>query len=361
MRSDPTLKKVVTVVGARPQFVKSSVVSRALQREEGVQEVLLHTGQHFDTSMSDVFFQQLDIPAPKYMLNLGGGTHGLMTGRMLEQIEAVLLKEQPNRVLVYGDTNSTLAAALAAVKLHIPVAHVEAGLRSFDRKMPEEINRILTDQVSDILFCPTESAVRNLSNEEIYRKHPAQIVRIGDVMEDATRLFGDKSRRPQNCELERGFILATAHRAENTNCQMRLKGIVKGLNALNQVRPVVLPLHPRTRHALARLDVALEFKTIAPVGYLEMLWLLQHCGLVATDSGGVQKEAFFHGKHCITLRDSTEWVELLDEDVNVLVGTDARTIEREGIRRLDMVAENDGSLYGGGHAGPKIASLIAKA
>jgi UDP-GlcNAc3NAcA epimerase len=355
------MKKVLTVVGARPQFVKSSVVSRALQLQAGVEEVLLHTGQHFDASMSDIFFQQLDIPAPKYMLNLGGGTHGLMTGRMLEQIEAVLLDERPSRVLVYGDTNSTLAAALAAVKLHIPVAHVEAGLRSFDRRMPEEINRILTDQVSDLLFCPTETAVQNLTNEEVNRKHSAHIIRIGDVMEDATRLFGDKSQRPQGFDLGLGFILATVHRAENTDCNKRLKGIVKGLNALNLIRPVIVPLHPRTRQAFARLGMSLEFKTIPPVGYLEMLWLLQHCGLVATDSGGLQKEAFFHGKHCITLRDSTEWVELVDEDVNALVGTDAMSIEREGIRRLDMIAENDGSLYGGGHAGPEIARFIEEA
>lgn len=214
MRSDLIRRKVFTVVGARPQFVKSGVVSRALQQQEGVEEVLLHTGQHFDTSMSDVFFQQLDIPAPRYMLDLGGGTHGLMTGRMLEQIEAVLLDERHDRVLVYGDTNSALSAALAAVKLRIPVAHIEAGPRSFDRHIPEEINQILTDEVSDILFCPTETAVRNLSNEGMNEKHPARIIRIGDVTEDATRLFGGKSQRPQGYELERSFILATVHRTK---------------------------------------------------------------------------------------------------------------------------------------------------
>ncbi|MBA1321428.1 non-hydrolyzing UDP-N-acetylglucosamine 2-epimerase [Pseudomonas plecoglossicida] len=352
--------KILTLIGARPQFIKSSVVSQAMLVHSGLSEVTVHTGQHYDRNMSDIFFQQLGLSAPDYQLNIHGGSHGAMTGRMLTEIEKAILHEKPDRVLVYGDTNSTLAGALAASKLNIPVAHVEAGLRSFNMRMPEEVNRILTDQVSDTLFCPTLGAVKNLVQEGFEYK-PVKVLNVGDVMQDCVQLFAGRARPPARLKASHEFILATLHRAENTDDPARLKSIVDSLNQIHrEVAPVVLPLHPRTRATLKLLEIKLEVEVIEPVGYLQMLWLLQQCGLVLTDSGGLQKEAYFLGKGCVTLREQTEWVELVECGANVLVGADRDKI-LDGVRqKMGKFVKDDELLYGGGQAAVKIADYFAE-
>ncbi|AKV95085.1 UDP-N-acetylglucosamine 2-epimerase [Marinobacter sp. CP1] len=350
----------MTIIGARPQFIKASVVSRAIQEVRGLEEIVLHTGQHFDANMSDVFFNQLNIPRPDIQLDIHGGNHGEMTGRMLIEIEQALLEHKPDRVLVYGDTNSTLAGALAAAKLHIPVAHVEAGLRSFNMRMPEEINRILTDQISDLLFCPTDTAVKNLENEGFEVKS-AKVVQSGDVMQDAALMFAEKAIAPTNV-LPETFILATLHRAENTDCPRRLASIVNALNKTHREKaPVVLPLHPRTRNLIAQQGLTLDIHIIDPVGYFEMVWLLDHCQLVLTDSGSVQKEAFFFGKACVTMRDQTEWVELVDVGANELVGADESRIFEAAERNLGRRIQDSDQLYGGGEASNRIVRELLRA
>lgn len=354
------MRKILTIIGARPQFIKASVVSRAIQQTDGIEEIMLHTGQHFDANMSDIFFNQLNIPRPHIQLDIHGGSHGEMTGRMLAEIEQALLEHKPDRVLVYGDTNSTLAGALAAAKLHIPVAHVEAGLRSFNMQMPEEINRILTDQISDLLFCPTDTAVKNLNNEGFANK-PVQVLQVGDVMQDSALLFAEKAAAPAG-DLPEGFILATLHRAENTDNPQRLAAIVSALNTLHKtVAPVVLPLHPRTRKLIAQHGLELNVHLVDPVGYFEMVWLLDHCNLVLTDSGGVQKEAFFFGKACVTMRDQTEWVELIEAGANELVGADAAKIIEAASRNVGRKVQDTHNLYGGGKAAQRIVDVILKA
>jgi len=365
---------VATVVGARPQFVKAAVFSRVVAQHAGangsgpaVREILIHTGQHYDAAMSDVFFEEMGIPKPDHHLGVAGGTHGEMTGRMLERIEAVLLETMPDRLVIYGDTNSTLAGAIAAAKLGIPVAHVEAGLRSFNRAMPEELNRVVADQLSDILFAPTDMAVSNLKKEGIY---PDKIVRTGDVMYDAMRYYtqraGAESDVLARLGLEPGgYVLTTCHRAENTDNTDRLAGIVEGLAGLAADRPVVLPLHPRTKGALERaglMDRAAGALTlIDPVGYLDMVRLEAGAGLIATDSGGVQKEAYFHGVPCITMRDETEWVELTGIGVNELVGADADRIAARGRARFGEPIEHRG-LYGDGRAAEHmLCELVSRA
>lgn len=351
--------KIVTIVGARPQFVKAAVVSRALADRGGMQEIIVHTGQHYDANMSAVFFDELSIPEPQYHLGIGGGLHGAMTGRQLEAIEQVLVDEKPDWLLVYGDTNSTLAGALAAAKLHIPVAHVEAGLRSFNRRMPEEINRILTDHVAALLLTPSATADRNLANEGV---NADQIVNVGDTMYDATLFYRDRARRPAGLpmDVENGFVLATIHRAENTDDPIRLRGILDGLS--DSGRDVVLPLHPRTRARLADLGIALpaRVREIDPVGYLEMLWLEDRCAAVVTDSGGVQKEAYFHGKRCVTVRDETEWVELVELGVNAIVGVDRARIAAAVDTAMRPI-DGDRTAYGKGDAGDRIAAALAAA
>ena len=352
--------KILTIIGARPQFIKASVVSRAIKQTDGIEEMMLHTGQHFDANMSDIFFNQLNIPRPNIQLDIHGGSHGEMTGRMLAEIEKALLEHKPDRVLVYGDTNSTLAGALAAAKLHIPVAHIEAGLRSFNMQMPEEINRILTDQISDLLFCPTDSAVQNLNNEGFANK-PVQVLQVGDVMQDSALLFAEQATAPAG-DLPKGFILATLHRAENTDNPERLADIVAALNEINAtLAPVVLPLHPRTRKLIAQHGLELNVHLIDPVGYFEMVWLLDQCELVLTDSGGVQKEAFFFGKACVTMRDQTEWVELLEVGANELVGADKGKIIDAATRSLGRKVQDTQQLYGGGKAAGRIVSEVVKA
>ena len=360
------MKKLLTIIGARPQFIKASVVSKAIAETDGLREVIVHTGQHFDANMSDIFFNQLAIPRPHHQLDIHGGSHGDMTGRMLIEIERVLQQERPDCVMVYGDTNSTLAGALAAVKLHIPVAHVEAGLRSFNMQMPEEVNRILTDRVSNILFCPTDAAAGNLAKEgfpyTMASGQPQHIAQVGDVMQDSAQLFSSRASAPEGVALGDGFVLATIHRAENTDTPDRLAAIIAALDAVAQTTPVVLPMHPRTRGVLAQRGINPRHITlIEPVGYLQMLWLLQHCALVVTDSGGVQKEAFFMGKACVTLRDQTEWVELIEVGANELVGADQDKITDAVRRNLGRVVRDDGALYGGGQAAGKIAVELKKA
>ena len=315
--------KIVTVIGARPQFIKAAVVSRAIAAHKDIKEVIVHTGQHFDANMSDIFFEEMCIPKPDYNLNVNGLGHGAMTGQMLEKIEAVLLQEKPDWVLVYGDTNSTIAGALAAKKLHIKVAHVEAGLRSFNMDMPEEINRILTDRISDILFCPTETAVNNLKKEG-YENINCRIVRNGDVMQDAALFYAGRAERPK-ADIPEDFVLCSVHRAENTDDPERLRNIFSALEEISKTCRVVLPLHPRTKGKLSAIGYDTNnshILFIEPVGYLEMVWMLKHCRLVMTDSGGLQKEAYFFDKYCITLRDETEWVELVKYGYNFLAGDD---------------------------------------
>lgn len=312
--------KIITVVGARPQFIKAAAVSRAIRETDGLSEVMIHTGQHFDPGMSDVFFEELDIPAPRHYLGIHGGGHGDMTGRMLIAMEPVITAEQPDWVIVYGDTNSTLAGALTASKLNIPVAHVEAGLRSFNRRMPEELNRVVTDHLSALLLCPTVSAIENLANEGVTKA----VHHVGDVMFDATVFAaGQAGRRStilSDLSLTSGnYAVATIHRAENTDDPQQLSAVIDYLKSRAARLPVVLPLHPRTEQAAGRLGIDLDgLKVIPPVGYLDMTKLVSGAGEVYTDSGGLQKEAYFHRVPCTTLRDETEWVETISHGWNRL-------------------------------------------
>lgn len=348
--------KIITIVGARPQFIKAAVVSRCFSVVDSVNEIILHTGQHYDASMSKVFFDELQIPRPEYNLNIGGGTHGQNTGRMIEAIEHVLLQEKPDYVLVYGDTDSTLAGAIAAAKLHIPIAHVEAGLRSFNRRMPEELNRILTDHSSQLLFTPTDTATTNLQNEGIVEE---RVIQVGDVMQDAALFYQNMAIPVPGLDCPSGFILCTLHRAENTDDSNRLAQILAALNELAATRQVIVPVHPRTRKLLAGTAVDLSRLTlIEPVGYLSMIWLLKHCSLVLTDSGGLQKEAFFFGKFCITLRDETEWVELIQLGVNKLAGANQEAIVSLALQHYARVVSDEQQLYGGGKAGERIVTAL---
>ncbi|NEP01156.1 MAG: UDP-N-acetylglucosamine 2-epimerase (non-hydrolyzing) [Symploca sp. SIO2E9] len=366
--------KLITIVGARPQFIKAAAVSRAISQynqkypTHAIREIIVHTGQHYDPNMSDVFFAQMQIPQPNYHLGIGSFSHGAMTGRMLEKIEEVILKEKPDTVLVYGDTNSTLAGALAAVKLHIPVAHVEAGLRSFNMRMPEEVNRVLTDQISNWLFCPTETAVRNLKREGILESGQSLVSNVGDVMYDAA-LFYKKIAQPTKAiaslikELDESFYLATVHRAENTDDPIKLSNTIDALETISKTTPVVLPLHPRTNKLLSSQHIS-YIRLIEPVGYFDMITLLSKCNGVFTDSGGLQKEAYFFHKPCITLRDQTEWVELVEQGCNVLVGADReKIIEAENnLINLKEITHNNYSnyLYGQGNSANKVIDQLIK-
>lgn len=357
--------KIVTVVGARPQFIKAAAISRVIRDDYAgkIEEVLVHTGQHYDENMSKVFFEELDIPQPKYNLEISGGQHGAMTGRMLEAVENVLLQEKPDWVLIYGDTNSTLAGALAAAKLHIPVAHVEAGLRSFNMRMPEEINRILADRVSNLLFCPTETAVNNLKLEGVSKG----VHNVGDVMYDVALFYRDRARQ-QNRILQtlgvksRGFALATCHRAENTDDPQRLGEILSALAEVAGQMPVVLPLHPRTRKLVGEYGLSHHLKALTvtePLPFLDMVALEQAARIILTDSGGVQKEAFFYGVPCITMRDETEWVETVALGANRLVGA-SRVVLLEAVEAVMKSAlhQSNSAPYGDGHAASKIVTLL---
>ena len=356
--------KLLTVLGARPQFIKACPLARAFAAR-GIEEVIVHTGQHYDALMSDVFFSEMEIPRPRHELGVGGLSHGAMTGRMLEGLEAVMEVEKPAWVLVYGDTNSTLAGALAAVKLHLPVAHVEAGLRSFNMAMPEEVNRRVADDLSALLFAPTALAVENLRREGITRG----VSCVGDVMYDVALQFGHAARQRSGA-LERlglradGYVLATVHRAENTDDPTRFSNILGALAEVAAELPVVLPLHPRTRKILDERGAApASLRLIDPVGFLDMVMLEQHARVIATDSGGVQKEAYFHGVPCVTLRDETEWVELVECGANRLASPASRSAMVEALRHglsRGRLPDNRPQLYGSGAAAELIADLICK-
>lgn len=360
--------KILTVLGARPQFIKAAAVSRALQRRNetpgtSVREMIVHTGQHFDANMSDVFFEELDIPRPDHHLGIAGLGHGAMTGRMLEGIETLIQAEKPDWVLVYGDTNSTLAGALAAAKLHVPVAHVEAGLRSFNMRMPEEVNRIVADRVSTLLLCPTTTAVENLAAEGV----TSGVHNVGDVMFDVSLFYRERARRESGMlnrlgVTESGFALVTCHRAENTDDPARLEGIVAAVERIARQLPVVLPVHPRTRKLLSDhgLETRLGAVTVTePLGYLDMVALEQSAKVILTDSGGVQKEAFFYRVPCITMRDETEWVETVACGANRLTGASTDAI----MSAFDYVM-NNGTVaatmtpYGNGRAADEIVALL---
>ncbi|MBN2667620.1 MAG: UDP-N-acetylglucosamine 2-epimerase (non-hydrolyzing) [Bacteroidales bacterium] len=348
--------KIITIIGARPQFIKAAALSREIAKHDDIQEIIIHTGQHFDANMSDIFFEQMEIPKPNYNLNINGLSHGAMTGQMLEKIETVLLEEKPDWVLIYGDTNSTIAGALAAKKLHIKVAHVEAGLRSFNMNMPEEVNRILTDRISDILFCPTQTAIDNLKNEG-YDNINCKIINSGDIMQDAAMFYSNKEQKP-NIDIPEKFILTTIHRAENTDDPKRMESILSALNDIAKETPIILPLHPRTANIIKKSDFKIDNLTIIePVGYLEMVYLLNRCELVMTDSGGLQKEAFFFEKSCITMRDETEWVELVNNNFNKLVGADKNKI-KDTYFNHQFATDFNQNLYGGGTAARSIIEAL---
>ncbi|OXS99396.1 UDP-N-acetylglucosamine 2-epimerase (non-hydrolyzing) [Notoacmeibacter marinus] len=355
-------KTVMTVIGARPQFIKAATTSRAFLGTEGIDERIVHTGQHYDDNMSAVFFEELGIPAPHHHLGIGGGGHGAMTGRMLEALERVMLDERPDLVLLFGDTNSTLAGALAAAKLHVPVAHVEAGLRSFNRRMPEEINRILTDHCSALLFPPTATGTTNLKAEGIAGD---KVIEVGDVMYDAALMFGELvERRGSEHRPSGDYVLATVHRQENTDDPARLDAIIDGLAEVSEQIAVVLPLHPRTAARIGadrRATLPENFRVIDPVGYLDMVALQKGACVIATDSGGVQKEAFFHGVPAITLRDETEWTELIDSGWNRLVTPTSSADVREAILAMRCQKGEDMQPYGDGDAAGKIVAAIEKA
>jgi UDP-GlcNAc3NAcA epimerase len=353
--------KIVTILGARPQFIKAGSVSREIAKYDNVQEVIVHTGQHYDANMSDVFFDEMKIAKPDYFLGVGGKSHGAMTGQMIEKIEEILIEEKPDWLLVYGDTNSTLAGAIAASKLHIKIAHVEAGLRSFNMRMPEEVNRILTDKVSSILFCPTQAAIDNLNNEGVSLSE-IEVCLSGDVMQDGALFYKELAEKPTELLMD-NYALCTIHRAENTDDVERLTSIVEAFNEVACNQSLVLPLHPRTKIKLENLKIKLSgnIQVIDPVGYLNMVWLIMNSKFIMTDSGGLQKEAFFFEKHCITLRDETEWVELVEAGVNKLVGANKEMILAECDSCLNKSKGLfDQSIYGGGQASKIIVeSLIA--
>ncbi len=355
------MKKILTVVGARPQFIKAAVVSRCIAQSDKLSEVIVHTGQHFDANMSDIFFDEMAIPKPSINLEINSMTHGAMTGRMLEELEKVMLSEKPDIVLVYGDTNSTLAGALAAKKLHIKIAHVEAGLRSFNDRMPEEINRILTDRISDILFCPTDKAVDNLHREG-YENINTQIIKVGDVMNDAAKFYAGKNDQGQILDdlnvRDKKFILCTIHRQENTDDEEKLKAIAAALNQLNEQYKVVFLIHPRTKGKLKTLGITLNFEPVEPVGYFDMITLLANTALVVTDSGGLQKEAFFFKNNCVTVRNQTEWVELVENGYNVLSDATESAIIYHCKQMINKTSNFSKNLYGNGDAGEKIVECL---
>lgn len=353
------MKKIVSVVGARPEFIQAAPLSKKLR--ERFTEVLVHTGQHYDPNMSGVFFKELGLPKPDYNLGVGSGSHGEQTGKMLIEIEKVLLKERPDVVVIFGDTNSSLAGALAAAKLHIKVAHVEAGLRSFNRLMPEELNRVLIDHLSDFLLCPTETAVRNLKKEGITKG----VFNTGDVMYDSVLQFYKKAEKEseimQTLNLRsKTYLYATVHRAENTDSQVNLKNIFEAFSESGET--IVFPIHPRTRKAIDNYQIPISkyqnIRLVEPVGYLDNLVLMGNAKKILTDSGGVQKQAFFLKVPCITLRSETEWVETVVNGWNVLVGADKVKI-LNAVENFNPTKKQS-NLFGGGDAASKITDLILK-
>lgn len=354
--------KILTIVGARPQFIKAAMVSREIQKINKLKEVIIHTGQHFDLNMSEIFFEEMQIPVPDYKLNINSLSHGAMTGRMIEGIEKIIQEELPNAVMIYGDTNSTIAGALAAKKLNVDVIHVEAGLRSNNMKMPEEINRILTDRISDILFCPTDLAMMNLKKEG-FDNFNCKIIKNGDVMFDAA-LFYSKQSEIKSGIIERlkleneNFVLATFHRQENTDVSGNLKEIIDALNSIHSKTKVVVPMHPRTKKQIIKSRLKPLFDIIEPVGYYDMIELLKHCKMVMTDSGGLQKEAFFFKKYCVTMREQTEWVELVKNGYNILSGSNKNQIITAFEDFSSKKSDFNMNFYGDGHASEIIVKEI---
>lgn len=357
------MKKILTVLGARPQFIKAASVSRAFAQLNGLREVLVHTGQHFDANMSEIFFNELELPKPEINLGISSSSHGAMTGDMLKQLERVMQEQQPDMVVVYGDTNSTLAGALAASKLNIPIAHIEAGLRSFNRQMPEEINRVLTDHCSDLLFTPTDSGSANLVNEGIT---PDKIRQCGDVMFDSAVYYGELANRrglsPDTFGVkDKGYVLATIHRQENTDHVEKLHNILLALNEVAKELPVVFPIHPRTENAINAANLHHLLKniiTIEPTGFLEMIVLERGAVVVTTDSGGVQKEAFFHSVPCVTIREETEWPELVSAGWNTLAPPESSDAVQRAILSAIGTSGVACSPYGNGAASSTIAEVI---
>jgi len=353
--------KIVTIVGARPQFIKSVPVSRELRKNK-ITEILVHTGQHFDQNMSDIFFDQLNISAPSYNLNIKSLSHGAMTGQMLIEIEKVLSLEKPDLVIVYGDTNSTIAGALTASKMNLKIAHIEAGLRSFNMRMPEEINRILTDRISSYLFCPTDTAVRNLHNEG-FQQFNCSIFNTGDVMYDSVVLFSGYEMKPP-FSIDEDYILCTLHRQENTDDPEKLKSLFDALHILADRIQIILPLHPRTRKKINEMGIfnqsSSNIQLRDPVGYLEMLFLLKRCSIVMTDSGGLQKEAYFFKKPCLTLREETEWLELVENGFNFICGSDPEIIMSNYDKARRASLNFNIELYGEGNASQKIVRELLR-
>lgn len=349
--------KIITILGARPQFIKAGTVSRVIQKYREIEEIIVHTGQHYDENMSDVFFNQMKIPKPDYFLGVKGKSHASMTGQMMEKIEEVVIRENPDWILVYGDTNSTLAGAIVASKLHVKLAHIEAGLRSYNLKMPEEVNRIVTDRLSTLLFCPTKKAVENLESEG-YGQMPSTIIYSGDVMKDGADFYSKLAQRPLK-GIDGEYHLCTIHRAENTDNKNKLLSIFRALDQISTQTKIVLPIHPRTLKKCKQYGINLsKLNVINPVGYFEMLWLIKNSNLIITDSGGLQKESYFFCKSCVVLREETEWVELIDKNFNVLVGAKTKNI-------ADKVSSHNfnknfasTNLYGNGNAANKIIECL---
>lgn len=356
--------KIITIIGARPQFIKASAFSKKLTSQNHIQEILVHTGQHYDENMSNIFFNEMGIPQPNYNLQIGSGNHGTQTGNMMIKIEDIVLAEKPDALLVYGDTNSTLAGALVASKLHIPVAHIEAGLRSFNKKMPEEVNRVLTDHIAHWLFVPTKSATQNLLKENI---NASSIFEVGDIMYDVALLYAEIAEKQSTIMknlsiLPKSYILTTIHRAENTDDVQKLKNIFEALQILSEKYTIILPLHPRTKKYVQELGISTKnLQIITPIGYLDMIQLEKNALAIVTDSGGVQKEAFFYGVPCVTLREETEWIELIENGYNLL--TPPTSVEmilhniNNAISKPYPLVKN---LYGEGNTAQKIIDILHK-
>lgn len=360
---------MISIIGARPQFIKAAALCRELSNDErqypGIEHILVHTGQHYDDNMSNVFFRELEIPNPTYNLGIGSLSHGAQTGQILEAVEEVLVKEKPDWVIVYGDTNSTLAGTLAAVKLHLRVAHIEAGLRSYNRNMPEEINRLISDHISTIRFCPTVTAIDNLHKEGIFEG----VELVGDVMFDCALYYSEKAKSIEKEVLDeyriypKHYYLATIHRAENTDFPNRLANIIHALNESSSAEcPIVLPLHPRTHAKLQSLNVSFSehVHLLEPVSFLKMVILEKNANIILTDSGGVQKEAYFYKVPCITMRDETEWVELVEAGVNILSGADIENITKsvQYYNNHDIKTRFTDDLYGNGKTSSNILQKL---
>jgi len=356
------MNKIITILGNRPQFIKSALISREFVKTKKIKEIIVHTGQHFDPKMSKIFFDQLDLKKPKYHLKINNLNHGAMTGRMLEKIEEIIIKENPEMVLVYGDTNSTLAGALAAAKLNIPTAHVEAGLRSYNHRMPEEINRIVVDKISNLLFCPTETAMKNLKSEGINKKE-IKIVKSGDVMYDSIKFFSNVSKKQSKIIKKmklKEFALCTIHRTDNTDDRKKLTSIFSALKKIGEKIEVVIPIHPRTKKYLEKYKIKTKnLKVIEPVGYLDIIKLIQSAKIILTDSGGLQKEAFFLQKPAVILREETEWIELVKHGFASLAGS-KKSVIIENFEKMINKKIKKNNFYGKGNASQIIVNQITR-